>query len=198
VYDQAQTVTRRSLALSPLTAALACAAALASSCQQPAAAKEAGAIGGGAGTAAAAQIVTLPELKTALRGHKGRVVVLHLWATWCMPCLEELPLVAKFAREMRPRGVDVVSFSLDNASDVNAQKVAKLIGERAEGVLDRRIVRIDDPDAFITAIDPRWEGTIPALFVFDRAGALKRSLIGESSREQLEAAVTSLLDGTRR
>lgn len=202
MYDQAETVTRRTLArcfrFAALAVVLACATTVNSGCQKPATAKEATATGSGAGTAQAAQIVSLTELKTALRGHKGKVVVLHLWASWCMPCLEELPLVAKFARDMRPRGVDVVSFSLDNASDVNAQKVAKLIGERAEGVLDRRIVRVDDPDAFINAVDPRWEGTIPALFVFDQAGALKRSLIGESSRAQLDGAVTALLGGTPR
>lgn len=167
-------------------------------CQQPAAAKEVAATGAAPAHGPAAEIVSLADLKASLRGHKGRVVVMHLWATWCMPCLEELPHVAKFAREMRPRGVDVVSFSLDHASDAAAQKVSRLIAQRGEGLLDRRIVRVDDPDAFINAIDPRWEGTIPALFVFDRAGALKASLIGEISRTELDRAVATVLDGSKR
>lgn len=197
MYDQAQTVTPLAARL-PARAVLAPAAlllvaALASGCQKPAAAKEPGAAAASGGGVTAAEVVSLGDLKKALKGHRGRIVVLHLWASWCMPCLEELPHLARFAREMRARGVDVVSFSLDTVASGTAEKVAKVIGERAEGLLDRRIVRVDDPDAFINAIDPKWEGTIPALFVFDRGGALKRSLIGESSRSELDRAVAGVL-----
>jgi hypothetical protein len=49
------------------------------------------------------------------------------------------------------------------------------------------VARYDDPDRFIALFSKSWEGAIPALFVFDRAGKLERSLIGEMGRAELDA-----------
>ncbi len=46
-----------------------------------------------------ARFITPAQLKATLASHKGHVVVLHFWATWCLPCLKELPLLAKLAHE---------------------------------------------------------------------------------------------------
>jgi thiol-disulfide isomerase/thioredoxin len=140
-----------------------------------------------------ARIISLDELRGTIQQHRGRVVVLHLWATWCMPCMEELPLVGQIAREARGRGVDVLSVSLDDPTAGSAAKVARVLSERGSEAMSKTIVRMGDPDAFMASIDPRWEGTIPAFFAYDRAGKMRRSHTGALTKVGFDRFVNDLV-----
>jgi thiol-disulfide isomerase/thioredoxin len=139
-------------------------------------------------------LMDLPAIQRAVHGH-GRPLLVHFWASWCGPCLEELPLVETFARDMKARGVDVLSLSLDDAARAGAH-VVEVLTHRAPG-LTRNIVQVEDPDAFINAIDSKWEGSIPALFAYDGRGQLRGRLIGEASRRDLDALVARVAKAGR-
>jgi thiol-disulfide isomerase/thioredoxin len=141
----------------------------------------------------AASIISNGDLRKTLAGHRGRVVVLHVWASWCAPCLDELPLMGQLARELRGKGVELVSVALDDPTSAAARRVGQLISERAGSALDNQIVKVDDPDTFIAGIDPKWEGTIPAVFFYDRQGTLRRGLTGDITREEIEKYARELL-----
>jgi thiol-disulfide isomerase/thioredoxin len=137
----------------------------------------------------------LAAITRAIHG-RGRPVLVHFWASWCGPCLEELPLVDKFARDMKARGVDVLSLSLDDPERAGAH-VVEVLSARAPN-LTRNIVKVSDTDAFITAIDPQWEGSIPAVFAFDEKGRLRDRLIGEATRRDLDGLVARVTTPARR
>jgi thiol-disulfide isomerase/thioredoxin len=132
-------------------------------------------------------LMDLPAIRHALRGARGHAVLVHFWASWCGPCLEELPLMERFAREMKPRGLEVISLSLDDPTRAG-DRVVKTLAEKAPS-LTRSIVRVDDPDAFINNFDPQWEGSIPALFAYDPRGQLRGRIIGEATRRDLDQLV---------
>jgi thiol-disulfide isomerase/thioredoxin len=134
-------------------------------------------------------LLDLAAINREVRG-RARPVLLHFWASWCGPCLEELPLVDKFALDMKARGVDVVSLSLDDPQRAGA-RVVEVLSARAPN-LTRNIAKLADSDAFINAIDPKWEGSIPAIFAFDDHGRLRDRLIGEASRRDLEGLVAKV------
>ncbi len=140
-----------------------------------------------------AAIITPADLHKAVARHKGHVVLLHVWASWCLPCLGELPMIAKFARDMRGKGVEVVSISLDDPTAPAADKVGRVLSEKAGNALNNAIVQVGDTDDFVAGIDPHWEGEIPALFAYDRSGELRRAFVGEVTRPQLDKFVGDLL-----
>jgi thiol-disulfide isomerase/thioredoxin len=139
------------------------------------------------------RIISVRELRAAMKQHRGRVLVLHLWATWCEPCLRELPLVGALAREAPADGVDVLSVSLDDSTARAAEEVARVLEERGSTAMSRNIVRMDDPDALVASIDPRWRGDIPAFFAYDRRGRLRHAQVGEMTRDGFHDLVKDLL-----
>jgi len=116
------------------------------------------------------------RLGEEMRKARGRDLFIHLWASWCGPCLEELPEVDRFAREARFRGATFLSISLDDPR--RAAHVLEVLHRRAPS-LTPFVARFDDPDKFIALFSTEWEGAIPALFSYDRQGKLRGSVVGE-------------------
>ena len=122
------------------------------------------------------------RLGSEMRRARGHAMFIHLWASWCGPCLEELPVIDRFAREARARGATFISVSLDDMK--RGPHVLDVLRRRAPN-LTAFIARFDDPDRFIALFSSNWEGAIPALFSYDRDGHLRDSVIGEVEPEDL-------------
>ncbi|MFT3664384.1 TlpA disulfide reductase family protein [Piscinibacter sp.] len=54
----------------------------------------------------------------ALADYRGKPLVLNFWATWCPPCITELPLLERFQREQQPRGWSVLALAVDGPTPV--------------------------------------------------------------------------------
>jgi thiol-disulfide isomerase/thioredoxin len=125
-----------------------------------------------------------------VHSHKGKVVVYDFWATYCEPCREELPQLVKLEAKLRARGFELVTISADEPErDADASKVIRKLG--VTGAAYRK--QAQDDDHFINAIDPKWSGAMPALFLYDRNGRKVRSFIGESDLAAVEKAIEKLL-----
>ncbi len=159
-------------------------------CVQPAARAAAGAPAEAAKAAPASyRLVDIEGIKGLLHQRRGHVVLVHFWASWCGPCMRELPIMNKFARDMKPRGLEVLSVSLDDPGRPGvAERVGALLRREAPN-LTPNIAHLIDADELIAAISPRWTGAIPALFVYDHTGQLRGDLYGDSSRLELEQFV---------
>jgi thiol-disulfide isomerase/thioredoxin len=122
--------------------------------------------------------------------HKGKVVLVSFWATWCVPCREEMPHLVKMEQKLRAKGLDVVMISVDDPSDeAKASKVLKETTMPVPGFLRKT----DDEDKFCTAIDPAWaSGAVPAIFVYNRAGKRVKSFIGATPMSTVETALEKL------
>jgi thiol-disulfide isomerase/thioredoxin len=118
-----------------------------------------------------------------MREAKGHGLFVHLWASWCAPCLEELPLVERFARTARARGATFLSVSLDDVR--HGAHVMDVLRRRAPS-LTPFVARFDDPDRFMAVFSHEWEGAIPALFGYGADGRLAASVLGALEPPDLE------------
>ncbi len=154
-----------------------------------------GASAGGRGGASAPgpaevpiEIVDLPGLERALAEQRGSATLLNFWATWCEPCVAELPALLEVARDYRERGGRVLGVSYDlMIPGVERAEVAGLLRAfLVQRDLALPTLVFEAPD--FEAINARFglPGPIPVTLAFDREGRLVEQVVGESSRERFE------------
>jgi cytochrome c biogenesis protein CcmG, thiol:disulfide interchange protein DsbE len=134
--------------------------------------------------------VAMPELEMAqldggtwrLAEHRGQVVLINYWATWCGPCREEMPGLAAVARGLGPKGLAVVGVSLDK----DDHKVVQSFVEH---------YRVPYPVVFPAALSQVEQGMagIPTSILVDRAGRVVKTYVGEVRRVDFETDVASVI-----
>jgi thiol-disulfide isomerase/thioredoxin len=122
--------------------------------------------------------------------HQGKVVLFDFWATWCEPCRAELPQLIRLQAKLKARGFELVTISADEPEQ--AADAEKLLKDSGAPLPAFRKQALND-DHFINAIDPKWSGALPALFLYNRSGRKVTSFIGETDIGLVEAAIQKLL-----
>jgi thiol-disulfide isomerase/thioredoxin len=119
------------------------------------------------------------------------VYVVNFWATWCVPCMQELPEFDILERRYAGKPVRVLLVSLDFASDYK-QKIGIVLRRRAPL---SEILWLNERDAneFIPRIDKRWSGSIPATLVTYKPADLRLFLERQITAEELSQVIDAQL-----
>lgn len=107
---------------------------------------------------------TAPEVLDAVREGGGRVTLVNVWASWCIPCIEEMPEILKVRRKYREKGMELILVSGDFEREPAIKRLAAL------GVDFPSFIKEGDDMAFIDALNPDWSGALPASFLYDETG----------------------------
>ena len=107
------------------------------------------------------------ERTVKLSDFRGQVVVLNFWATWCPPCVEEMPSLVEMQRRMKAKGVTVVAVSMD--VDQNAYR--QFLKDHNVNLLTVR-----DPGQKSNNLYGTFK--FPETYVIDRNGVMRRKFIG--------------------
>ena len=122
--------------------------------------------------------------------HRGKVVLVDFWATWCVPCRKEMPELVKLESRLRSKGLQLITISAD---EPEKQSEAESFLAKYSVAAPAYIRRANDDDKFINSVDTKWSGALPAIFVYDKAGRKVKMFVGETSIKDVEAAVNKLL-----
>ena len=117
---------------------------------------------------------------------RGKVVMLDFWATWCGPCIAEMPVLLKLAGEYEPRGVVFLAASRDDPSIARVQ-VGMFIDQRAPA-LARYAAFADEGTA-----DAYEVSAIPTMVLIDRRGQMHASYLGAASERTWRARIEAVL-----
>jgi thiol-disulfide isomerase/thioredoxin len=122
---------------------------------------------------------------------RSRVVLVNVWATWCAPCIKEMPGLVKLRTDYPDSDLEIIMVSTDDAEDLDSL-VAPALSEA--GVKFRTyILAGGNEDAFIRSMNPEWTGALPATFVYARGSSSVNWFVGGRTLEQLKNAVSGLL-----
>lgn len=110
---------------------------------------------------------TYNELESLLEKKDGKTYVVNFWATWCAPCVKELPYFEKLNKEYADKNVEVLLVSLDFPKQIEK----KLIPFINKNKIQSKVVLLDDvnDDIWMKAIDESWSGALPATIIYNTA-----------------------------
>lgn len=100
----------------------------------------------------------------------GRVLVLHFWASWCGPCIEEAPALNDFTRKVAGSGVVVVGLSIDSKEEAYKRFIQKY---------QVAFQTARDPDSNISASYGTFK--VPETYIIDRSGKVVQKIIAEGN-----------------
>jgi cytochrome c biogenesis protein CcmG/thiol:disulfide interchange protein DsbE len=108
-------------------------------------------------------------VKRTLDDYRGKVVLLNIWATWCQPCIVEMPTMEALHREFKDTDLRIVAVSIDQPQAENAiRQFVKELGLTFE--------ILHDPEGDITRA---YQATgYPETFVIGRDGVIRKKVIG--------------------
>ncbi|WP_435263909.1 TlpA disulfide reductase family protein [Tenacibaculum sp. nBUS_03] len=105
------------------------------------------------------------QLKPLLHKNDDKVYVINFWATWCVPCVKELPAFEKLYDNYNDKNVEVILVSLDFSKQIESN----LIPFIKEKKLKSKIVHFEDKNEqfWIKDIAEDWSGSIPATLIYN-------------------------------
>jgi thiol-disulfide isomerase/thioredoxin len=138
-------------------------------------------------------VPTLDGRTIKLSDYRGKVVVVDFWATWCPPCRQEIPQLARIAKENGERGVEVIGLHIDDRGRSTPEAIRKFMSDYGINYT----VGMTTHEMFQAYLGP-IEDTIPQTLVFDRGGRLVAHLVGYSGAHasKLDEAVNRAVAGS--
>ena len=100
--------------------------------------------------------------------YAGKVTLVNIWATWCIPCREEMPSMEKLYTDLAPRGFAIAAVSIDEAPAEDVRAFAEELGLTFDILHDRS-----------TRIQQAYQTTgVPESFLLNREGVIVKRVIG--------------------
>jgi len=128
------------------------------------------------------EVINVENMESIIHEKTGKTRVINFWATWCKPCIEELPYFEAVNQDPDFDDIEIVLISLDFVEDLNT-KVRSYIEKKS---ITSTVKLLDNVDynSWIDKVDPSWSGAIPATLVINNT--LNKRIFFEKQFEESE------------
>lgn len=136
-------------------------------------------------------VMTFRELEPRLQMNDGNTWVINFWATWCAPCVKEMPYFERIGSEYADQRVKVLLVSLDFVNQLE-RRVIPFIKDHG---LKSEVILLNDPrsNSWIPKVSDDWSGALPATLIYN---ADSRSFYEQTfTYDELKAAIEKALAG---
>ncbi len=136
-----------------------------------------------------ARLIHLTQFQEDVKSEKGKIQVINFWATWCAPCLKELPLFEKLKSERSDIHIRLVSMDMD--LDPNPDKVRRFVARKK---LTSEVIILDErnPNKWIDQVDKRWSGALPATLIINNQNGKRVFVERELHAGELEKLIAEV------
>ena len=111
-------------------------------------------------------VVDFTQLQPLLDKRNDTTYVVNFWATWCLPCIKEMPYFQQIHENFSDRKVKVILVSLDFEKQIKSRLIPFIEKNR----LTAEVILLNDPDAnsWIDKVNPKWSGALPATVIYNK------------------------------
>jgi thiol-disulfide isomerase/thioredoxin len=131
------------------------------------------------------------EIDNLIENRKGKLLLINIWATWCIPCREEFPDLVELSQNYQNE-LDVVAISVDFKEDIENKIIPFLKKNKVEFPVYINGFKKDDQ--LINYFSKDWNGAIPATFIYDKNGKQVKYIEGKHSFESFSSIIQKLID----
>lgn len=135
--------------------------------------------------------IDLEALKGLITRQRANPLLINFWATYCDPCRDEFPDLVKIDNDYRPHALEFITISLDDVTDIKTS-VPKFL-DSMKATMPAYLLDVSDPEPAIDLVDPRWQGSLPATFLYNEKGEMVYRHIGRVKPEELREAIEKVI-----
>src|SRR5690242_9869666 len=129
------------------------------------------------------ELLDVQGYQKLLQQYKGKPLLVTFWATWCEPCRDEYPMLNELAKQYAPQGLKVVGVSLDQDGDLI---LMRRFLARYKPIFPNYRKKKGEEDAFVQAVLPGWNGSIPASVFYGKDGQQVGHFVGAGDHDTYE------------
>ncbi|UCF64366.1 MAG: redoxin domain-containing protein [bacterium] len=132
------------------------------------------------------------DLQKLINQRRDRILLINVWATWCIPCREEFPDLVQLAENYKDRQVDIVAISADYPDEIETKIIPFLKSQQVNFPV--YVQNFENQEDFINFLSREWSGALPASFIYNATGEQKLFLLGKQSYQEFADALQNEIE----